>query len=101
MVRTAWDLDDLQARYRAFVTAHARDLDGSAFAGGDLSPHDAFVRYMGALDDWRALPTRDPGLPRELLRSDWAGDEAMRLLERIVETLDEPAFEFVTQALHA
>mgnify|MGYP003419392008 len=45
------------------------------------------------------LPLRDPGLPRELLRSDWAGDEAVRLLESIVDGLDAAALSFVRDAV--
>jgi phenylacetic acid degradation operon negative regulatory protein len=51
----------------------------------------AFIAYIRALDDWRVLPMRDPGLPRQLLRIDWAGDEAAALIERVVTDLDAPA----------
>lgn len=100
MIRSSWDLDDIHARYRAFVGAHSRDIDGGGLsAEGSGEPRDAFVRFMRAVDDWRALPLRDPGLPRELLRSDWAGDAATELLESIVSRFDALALAFVRDAL--
>lgn len=94
MIRTGWDLNDLNDRYQAFVAKHAKALD-QAVAPSAIAPREAFVRYMLALDDWRVLPLRDPGLPRELLSSDWAGDDAVKLLEGIVEALGGPALTFV------
>lgn len=100
MVRSGWDLDHLDVLYREFVTGHQPDLDDFLeFQGADIPPRDAFVRYMLALDDWRSLPLRDPGLPRELLRRDWAGDAATRLIERIVVRLEKPALAFVRSTI--
>ena len=96
MVKASWDLDDIDARYRTFVAAHADDvkrLDSTPVT--DIPQREAFMRYMRTLDDWRMLPMRDPGLPRELLPENWAGDAAARVLERVVEELDHPALEFV------
>ena len=96
MVKSSWDLDDIDARYRTFVAAHADDvkrLDSTPVS--DIPQREAFMRYMRTLDDWRMLPMRDPGLPRELLPENWAGDEAARVLERVVEELDQPALAFV------
>lgn len=101
MVQESWDLDDIHARYRAFVAAHSRDLKPVGLTGQALSGRESFVAYTRAIDDWRVLPLRDPGLPRELLRSDWAGDDAVQLLERIVTSLDEPALAFVKETFSA
>ncbi|MCW3492604.1 PaaX family transcriptional regulator C-terminal domain-containing protein [Microbacterium sp. SSM24] len=96
MVRSGWDLDHLDGLYREFVTGHQPDLDHFLeMRGSDIPPREAFARYMLALDDWRTLPLRDPGLPRELLRRDWAGDAATRLMERIVLRLESPALAYV------
>lgn len=102
MVKTSWDLDDIDARYRTYVAAHTEDVSKlDVTRGSDVPPREAFVRYMRALDDWRMLPMRDPGLPRELLPKDWAGDAAAVVLERIVDELDEPALEFVRENLES
>ncbi|MDI6023487.1 PaaX family transcriptional regulator C-terminal domain-containing protein [Leucobacter sp. UT-8R-CII-1-4] len=102
MVRESWDLDEIHERYREFVATHQHDFDSLiAEHGAQVSPRIAFVQYMRVLDDWRVLPMRDPGLPRELLREDWAGDDAVQLLERVVETLEAPALEYVRSVVDA
>jgi phenylacetic acid degradation operon negative regulatory protein len=97
MVSGCWDLDGIHDRYRGFVVAHRRDVDLGRPGSGVQDGPEAFRRYMAAMDDWRTLPLRDPGLPRELLRSDWAGDEAAALLEEIVAALDESAADHVAR----
>ncbi|MBC9937094.1 MULTISPECIES: PaaX family transcriptional regulator C-terminal domain-containing protein [unclassified Leucobacter] len=100
MVRESWDLDEIDLNYRAFITRHQSDFDALVRKYGDeIPPREAFVFYMRALDDWRVLPLRDPGLPRELLRSDWAGDPATKLIEQIVQRFERPAQGFVFDAV--
>lgn len=100
MVHEAWDLGEIDNRYRGFLSAHLGGIEQITVPQGTgTSPRDAFAHYMHALDDWRELPMRDPGLPRELLPNDWAGESAARLLERVVTELDAPAFEFVREIL--
>jgi len=98
MVRSSWNLEEIHGRYAEFVATHGADLD-ALVDDEEPSPRKAFVRYLLALDDWRDLPLRDPGLPRELLPADWAGDAAVELLERIVARLDGPAFAFVREVI--
>lgn len=64
-----WDLDDLAARHRDFLAAHPDPADGAT----DPAPADAFARWVRAVDDWRPLPYRDPGLPAGVLPEDWPG----------------------------
>lgn len=100
MVRSSWDLEDIDARYRTFVTDHADDIAVlDSMKGAQVPQREAFIRYMRTLDDWRMLPMRDPGLPRELLPENWAGDEAARVLEYVVAELDAPALAFVHSTL--
>lgn len=100
MVHSSWDLVDIDARYQTFVTGHADDIAVlDSMNGAHVPEREAFVRYMRTLDDWRMLPMRDPGLPRELLPANWAGDEAARVLERVVAELDAPALAFVRSTL--
>ena len=100
MARECWDLDAIEAGYRDFIARHQADFQGLVRSyGTEIPAREGFVHYLRALDDWRVLPMRDPGLPRELLRSDWPGDPATRLIEDIVTQLDRAAFAFVEQAL--
>lgn len=98
MVRFSWNLDEIHDRYLSFVAEHSADLEAvDQMKSSAMSEREAFVRYMRTLDDWRMLPMQDPGLPRELLPTDWAGDEAANLLERVVAELDQPALAFVRE----
>jgi phenylacetic acid degradation operon negative regulatory protein len=43
------------------------------------------------IDQWRKLPFRDPGLPREILPADWSAPAAGALFEGLVAALEDPA----------
>ncbi|XPP26322.1 MAG: PaaX family transcriptional regulator C-terminal domain-containing protein [Leucobacter sp.] len=103
LVQESWDLDAIHGEYRQFAEAHGDDVEQliKRYGSGGIPLREAFVQYMRALDDWRVLPMRDPGLPRELLREDWAGDPAAELIGRVVSELDGPAFEFVREVVTA
>jgi phenylacetic acid degradation operon negative regulatory protein len=100
MVRESWDLDAIEAGYRDYIARHQLGFQALLRQySGSVPPRESYVHYLRALDDWRVLPMRDPGLPRELLRSDWPGDPATRLIEEIVTQLEEAALTFVQQTL--
>jgi phenylacetic acid degradation operon negative regulatory protein len=89
LLHRSWDLDVIDKRYRAFI-----DHFGDRVHESDSSlaePGDAFTTYLEVVDRWRRLPFRDPGLPVELLPSDWSGREAGALFERLVALLEGPA----------
>lgn len=102
MVRESWDLDAIEAGYREYIVRHQLGFQTLLRQHNSaVPPRESYIHYLGALDDWRVLPMRDPGLPRELLRSDWPGDPATRLIEDIVMHLEAPALEFVREALES
>jgi phenylacetic acid degradation operon negative regulatory protein len=70
----AWDLDELHARYDAFIV-NAEDLRKRALAGR-MSPAEALVARTRVMDEWRAFPGMDPDLPSELLPGAWPRAEA-------------------------
>jgi phenylacetic acid degradation operon negative regulatory protein len=65
-----WDLGAVQAGYaefsEQFLATDSETVDDA----------DAFATYLLALDAWRRMPYRDPGLPAELLPEDWRGTQA-------------------------
>lgn len=87
LVRRSWDLDAMDARYRGFITRFASRGAGLE-STGVIDARQAFVTYLELVDLWRKLPFRDPGLPMELLPSDWSAPEAGALFERIVALLE-------------
>jgi len=68
LLRTAWDLDDVEKRYLAFIER----LDAVTIA----SDAEAFAAQVGLIQDWRRFPFLDPDLPVELLDHDWPGPRA-------------------------
>ena len=79
-----WDLGAVQAGYAEFSaqflgtdTGTKSDTDTDTDADKDAADDaDAFATYLLALDAWRRMPYRDPGLPPELLPDDWQGTQA-------------------------
>ena len=72
MARQAWDLDDIEARYEAFL----------ADFGGRTRP-DALTSTVELVHAWRRFPWVDPALPAELLPKRWSGAAAARLFTRM------------------
>ena len=55
----------------------------------------AFADYVSALTQWRRLPYLDPGLPAELLPTNWHGRQAADLFFALQGLLAEPAARHV------
>jgi phenylacetic acid degradation operon negative regulatory protein len=73
IIRRAWDLDELAARYEEFADRFARRRpDGGA---------DAFAAVVELVHEWRRFPFDDPEIPDELLPDDWPGQRAGRLFD--------------------
>jgi len=68
LISTAWDLDDVEKRYVAFIDR----FEGAKAPTG----RDAFVSQVLLVQEWRRFPFLDPVLPSELLDYDWPGPRA-------------------------
>jgi len=91
-----WDLDSLDQQYSSFVQRHA-----SQIAGPELPPAPAFARYVPLVTEWRQLPYLDPGLPNELLPSNWPGGRAESLFMQLHQRWSEPSREYARHLLAA
>ncbi|MFB2585507.1 PaaX family transcriptional regulator [Herbiconiux liukaitaii] len=87
LLRSGWDLPEIDQRYRDFIEAHRAEAEALE-ATGVIDGEDAFVTYVTVINQWRKLPFRDPGLPREILGDDWAAPDAGVLFERLVTLLE-------------
>lgn len=68
LISAAWDLDDVEKRYLAFI---------ERFEGVTVSStQEAFVNQVLLIQEWRRFPFLDPDLPAELLDHDWPGPRA-------------------------
>lgn len=68
LVGAAWELAEVEERYRGFVEAFA--------ARTATSPGEAFVAQVELVQQWRRFPFLDPDLPHQLLDHDWPGSVA-------------------------
>ncbi|MCW2289768.1 PaaX family transcriptional regulator [Leucobacter luti] len=83
-----WDLPALRQLHEDFLAAHTQALDVT-------DPARAFGVWIRALDAWRPIPYRDPGLPPELLPADWPGVASSELFLALREATAEGASVFV------
>jgi phenylacetic acid degradation operon negative regulatory protein len=72
LVAQAWDVDELDRQYQAFL-----DRFKSA---RPATPQAAIAELAHLLYHWRRLLLADPGLPPTLLPAHWSGERARRLL---------------------
>ncbi|HEY6738782.1 MAG TPA: PaaX family transcriptional regulator C-terminal domain-containing protein [Actinopolymorphaceae bacterium] len=96
LVRRTWDLDALARAYDAWL-ARAREM--VAAAGDALDDEQAFALRSRLVHEWRKFLFSDPGLPRELLPTDWAGDRAAKFFDAVAGRLHLPATRFVEACL--
>ncbi|MFF5444192.1 PaaX family transcriptional regulator C-terminal domain-containing protein [Streptomyces sp. NPDC012888] len=89
-----WDLASLAKQHEAFLDLHGPVLR-ELRAGPEPSPEAAYGAYLRALDSWRRLPYADPGLPRDLLPSDWPGDRSAAAFRELHHRLHARGAEHV------
>jgi phenylacetic acid degradation operon negative regulatory protein len=92
-VHKAWDFPRLSTRYESFL-AQNNPLMTKWTPGRDV-PEEAFVDYLRMLNSWRSIPFLDPGLPEDLMMSDWKGGEATLLFHGLSDRLLAPAIRHV------
>lgn len=68
VVDQAWQLEELEGRYRAFLEDFRSTRTGT--------PAEAFRGQVLLVQAWRRFPFLDPGLPVELLPPNWPGSRA-------------------------
>jgi len=52
---------------------------------------EAFALWIRALDEWRVIPYRDPGLPSSALPADWPAAASAALFRRLRSGLEARA----------
>jgi phenylacetic acid degradation operon negative regulatory protein len=93
----AWDLEGLQSRYERFIDYAGRLRDHTL--AGQTSPVDALVARTRVMDEWRAFPSLDPDLPRELLPAAWPRATARELFIACYDLLGPLAVRRVRQVV--
>ena len=73
LLRRAWDLDAIAARYGEFIAAFGRLAPGE--------PEETFAALATLVHEWRRFPFGDPEIPGDLLPATWPGRQARQLFE--------------------
>jgi phenylacetic acid degradation operon negative regulatory protein len=98
MVRSAWNLDDIDARYEHFVTMF-RPLIRALQKSSDVTPRSAFVARTLLIQEYRKVLLRDPQLPVELLPSGWHGAAAYQLCRNLYHALYAAADAYLSSTM--
>jgi phenylacetic acid degradation operon negative regulatory protein len=83
LARAVYPLDEIAARYEAFVAGAGR-LESAAGAAGAL---EALAFRIALVHAFRRIVLRDPHLPREALPPDWPASAAYAAFARLYKTL--------------
>lgn len=94
-----WDLAQLETLYGDFLETHTPVLE--RWQHQAPAERAAFVDYIGVLTDWRRLPYLDPGLPAELLPTNWAGMRAADVFFVLQTQLEGPAQAHVAATINS
>ncbi len=93
IIRRAWDLDQLAARYDAFLQCF-----------DELRPSSAeshFTALVRLVHDWRRFPFEDPGIPEDLLPPGWPGHRAKERFDGCRQQWSDPAQRWYREAEQA
>lgn len=80
--RSCWNLDDIDARYQAFVRRF-RPLIKALAGKTQLTEKSAFMVRTLLIQEYRKVLLRDPWLPVELLPASWHGAAAYQLCRNL------------------
>lgn len=78
ILRAAYHLDDLAARYREFIALFGK-LRDALMDGAEMEDSDALTVRLLLIQEFRRIVLRDPALPPSLLPAAWPGEEARKL----------------------
>ena len=92
----AWDLPTLAAAYREFVADAESLLSDVARSESDRA---AFATRFQLVHEWRKFLFTDPGLPDQLLPTDWPGRLAADLFTTEARRLKPAADRFVASCI--
>jgi phenylacetic acid degradation operon negative regulatory protein len=95
LVRSAWNLDDIDARYEQFVTMF-RPSYAALAKTHEVNPRTAFVTRTLLVQEYRKVLLRDPQLPQELLPAGWHGTAAYQLCRNLYKGLHQAADDYLS-----
>jgi phenylacetic acid degradation operon negative regulatory protein len=94
-VSSWWDFPAIQKQYAEFTDIYAPVATRLTTTESEPEPAEAFRRYVPLLTQWRRLPYLDPGLPTELLPTDWNAVAARQVFQQLHGMLLGPSLRHV------
>ncbi|MDZ7643095.1 MAG: phenylacetic acid degradation operon negative regulatory protein PaaX [Woeseiaceae bacterium] len=98
LAQKSWDLDDVEARYAAFIDRY-RPVYAAVRKARRIEPVLAFHVRTLLVHDYRRIVLRDPLLPAGLLPADWHGTQAYQLCRNLYRAVYAAADEFLGSAM--
>ena len=104
LTRDCWRLDDIDARYQAFVERF-RPLIRALSAKSRLSQQaqlfekSAFIVRTLLIQEYRKVLLRDPWLPAELLPANWHGAAAYQLCRNLYRMVHAGADAYLNDTI--
>lgn len=100
IARLAWNLDEIDRRYEAFMRLFA-PVNDAALAEQEIAPDAAFIVRTLLIHEYRKTHLRDPMLPARMLPADWSGRQAGDLCAQLYATLFHAAERYVSTFMRA
>lgn len=98
LVRRSWNLEDIEARYQAFLDRF-RPVMAASRRSKPIAPRTAFQVRTLLIQEYRKVLLRDPLLPAELLPQNWHGVPACQLCRNLYGQVFEAADAFLGEAM--
>lgn len=95
---SCWSLDDIDARYRAFVQCF-RPLMKALSGGPQLTEKSSFLMRTLLIQEYRKVLLRDPWLPAELLPLNWHGAAAYQLCRNLYRRVHAAADSYLDDTI--
>lgn len=96
LVEKSWPFDEIIEKYESFIVQYSKKFieHKTVIGRGEMSDADCFVERTKLVHEYRKFLFVDPGLPKELLPSNWNGELAAMLFNKYYQILAEPASRF-------
>jgi phenylacetic acid degradation operon negative regulatory protein len=98
LVRSSWNLADIEARYAAFLERF-RPVYRAARGARRVAPRTAFQVRTLLLQEYRKVLLRDPLLPAELLPKSWHGVPAYQLCRNLYGRVHAAADRYLSATM--
>ena len=98
MAQSSWNLDDIDLRYKDFVSMF-RPVLAELKKATAVEPKTAFLLRTLLIQEYRKVLLRDPQLPQELLPANWHGLPAYQLCRNLYRGLHERADDYLSSLM--